>query len=85
MENVSILERLENAASNGKFFMELCLWKRTITSLKKKGIKVIVLNQLEPSKYVCKVTWEDAKPENPDPKTYSISNNLYLIARDSTI
>ena len=80
MDNIGILERLECVAQNGKFKVELVLWKRTIESLIKKGLKVTILKQISEAKYRCKVSWEDSKPVSDDVKTYTIANNLFVMA-----
>ncbi len=80
MDNIGILERLECVAQNGKFKVELVLWKRTIESLIKKGLNVTVLKQISEAKYRCKVSWEDSKPVSDDVKTYTIANNLFVMA-----
>lgn len=84
MVNITILERLEMAAAEGEYDMVLCLWKRSITSLKKKGLDVKILNKIEDAKYACRVSWKDASPaESGETKNNTIANNLWLMARSA--
>ncbi len=85
MNHLTILEILEMEALNGNYETNLRLWKRTIESLRKKGLNVTILYEICTAKYYCNITWKQSKPNTDNKETYTIANNLWLMANKVSI
>ena len=81
MENITIDNRMEHAASYGEMDMDLFIWKSSIKRLEKNGLVVKVKYPTQrKGEYCCNVSWAHASEVGEKPNQ---ANYLYNIAKEA--
>lgn len=74
-------ERLEFVAEEGKFFCFLDVWSKTIKEWERNGLKITVTSPINKGQFHCRISWEDACPIEGKPLNQA--NRLWLMATEA--